>query len=330
MIPEKPSLVLHPGLPKCATSSIQRAFFIRDFALADQLGVACIGKKFLPRNGHPAVSELMYDRAGSHQQVQTNDYPPGRYFMSNEAVSGDAPFLALLGQRFDIERTVVTVRFPPLQALSNYRYSGWLSGDLSQIAASKEAGCYESSLDRFVAKMTLFANMPGALSVCPTERLDQPLLDRFCQTCYGTVPDLLSQKQYADSKQLNRSISWAFAHALWQEVSQIDPAIVKTWTRATVVKAAQNHVLPDGMPDRRPASGAQLDGDRIRAVLPHYLDFLLQHGLPESVAQEAVAVARKDLDRFLAVPPATAAETQILAGAAKQIVAIQMLPSPAD
>lgn len=247
----------------------------------------------------------MYDSAGSRQELLTNDYPSRHYFTSNEAVASDPQFLGLLGQRFDIQRIVVTVRFLPLQAVSNYRHSGWLRGDLAQVSITKEAGCYAESLDRFVAKMQFFAAHTNQLVACPTERLQDPLLDRFCRICFDTVPDLVSQPQYSPTRRQNQSIPWAFAHALWQQVSQVDPAVVKSWTRSTIVKVAQNYPLPASLTDCRAPGLDVLDGERLRAILPAYHEFLRSNSVPDDIADSALQAAQQDLENLLQTPPAS-------------------------
>jgi len=57
----KPTLVLHPGFPKCATSYIQRLFVQKEYALSRALGVRAIGRDFKPENGYPDVTKAMYN-----------------------------------------------------------------------------------------------------------------------------------------------------------------------------------------------------------------------------------------------------------------------------
>ncbi|MEX0339482.1 MAG: hypothetical protein AB3N11_10620, partial [Arenibacterium sp.] len=56
----KPPLILHPGLPKCATSTIQRMFFLENHAVGKALDVRVITRDFKVDNGYPDVSKLMY------------------------------------------------------------------------------------------------------------------------------------------------------------------------------------------------------------------------------------------------------------------------------
>jgi len=223
-------------------------------------------------------------------------------------------------QRFDIQRIVVTVRFPPLQALSNYRYRGWLVGDLARTSVSKDAGGYAEALGRFVAKMQVIAARSNHIVACPTERLHEPLLDRFCRACFDTVPDLLSQPQYSPSRRQNQSIPWAFAHALWQEVSRVHPAIVKSWTRSIIVKAAQSYPLPSSLIDCRAPGPNVLDGDRLRATLPAYRIFLRSYGVPDDEADSALIAAQGDLEKLLQTPQASDADMKIAVDAARDVV----------
>jgi hypothetical protein len=100
------SIVLHPGFAKCATSSIQRHFVIRDHELPRSMGITTLGRNLKPDNGYPDVGKLMYAPADCLADLAANDYPPGRYFLSNEALGGAAPLIRALADRFTIERAV--------------------------------------------------------------------------------------------------------------------------------------------------------------------------------------------------------------------------------
>ena len=77
---ELPELIIHPGFPKSAFSSLQMSFVVDDHALAKQFRVYLIGKKFLPMNGYPPVAELMYQRDQCLEQLKSRTYAPGKYF----------------------------------------------------------------------------------------------------------------------------------------------------------------------------------------------------------------------------------------------------------
>jgi len=103
-------------------------------------------------------------------------------------------------------------------------------------------------------------------------------------------------------------------------VSRIDPAIVKSWTRSIIVKAAQNYPLPSSLTDCRAPGPNVLDGDRLRAALPAYRIFLRSYGVPDDEADSALIAAQGDLEKLLQTPQASDADMKIAVDAAKDVV----------
>ena len=161
-------IILHPGFPKCATSSLQRLFTIRNHELSKSIGITTLGRGFLPDNGYPEVSKLMYDKKWCFAELEKIEYQEGRYFLSNEALAGAPDFVTAIKRIFEVDNTIFTTRLPSLQALSNYCFSGWLTNDYPELLISGNIGVF-SAASRMRGKLKLFRSICERVTVCPIE-----------------------------------------------------------------------------------------------------------------------------------------------------------------
>lgn len=141
----KPRITIHPGFPKCATSAIQRAFVQENHRLAHALKVSFLSAGFTRNKGYPDVTRIMDDPSGYLEALQRAVFLRRNYFLSSEAL-----FMLDLGvfcQLFKVDRWAVTTRLPIAQAISNYRYSGWLSGSFESWA-QRPVNNFDSIADR--------------------------------------------------------------------------------------------------------------------------------------------------------------------------------------
>lgn len=246
----KPRLVLHPGFPKCATSTLQRFFVLNGCALKASLDVSVLGQNFLPDNGYPEVSKLMYYPEEFIRGVQSSDINSARAFYSNEALSlGREDVLGTIAERFEVARTVFTVRLPTLQSISSYCYSGWFRSMWSEFVSNPQANPV-ATLNRFRRKIAPFREISTSLSVCPTEEIGTSLEHRFLHECFGQVPETLALATQSGQGRANQSIPLAFAAALGEERQDLDFEIPGPHLNR-LVKAAQSHALPEDLAKRK-------------------------------------------------------------------------------
>ena len=247
---KNPRIILHPGLPKCATSTIQRLFVVDDYRLGSDLGVKVIGGGFRSENGYPEVSKLMYSPQKFIDEVDLSTFDGGYYFYSNEALLGSKAALEAIERKFSIATTIFTVRFPPLQGLSQFNYSGWLTSTFDEFIKGKFTSPL-SALDRFKPHLEKFSQASERVLVCPIERLKKPLLERFVGTCFGFTPSSIAEEPFSKPFTANKSIGVAFAQALAVELRRSGMK-AEAQDRNRFVKLAQSYCLPSELSRLRP------------------------------------------------------------------------------
>ncbi len=182
--PKKPRLVVHAGLPKCATSTVQRLFVAEDYRFSKHIGVAPLGKSFKPFSKFPPVMEIRGDPDRLVRAIEDNTYDPDAlYFLSSEALAHGGPVFQALLDRFDVLKIVYTVRMPMARAWSAYCYSGWLSGPVTLLFGSSHGMRIAMGERRLQACITKMRDTYGrAVTLCPIEPDDLEL--RFNATCF--------------------------------------------------------------------------------------------------------------------------------------------------
>lgn len=189
----KPHLILHPGFAKCATSSIQRLVVAKNFTLMTEINHSALGRGFRPNDGYPDVAELMYHEDNIFNQIMSNNYPTGRYFCSNEAIAGSKRAVEALAQRFFIRACVFSIRFPLIQSISNFRYSGWLEGTPEEYLLTSP-NCANKTVTRMAAKVRSFRDtVSEQTKLCPIEPKSKQFEMRFFETCFGAIPSSLEK-----------------------------------------------------------------------------------------------------------------------------------------
>ncbi|WP_127557319.1 hypothetical protein [Nioella ostreopsis] len=315
---QKPLLVLHPGLPKCATSTIQRLFTLDDNKIGSALGIGVIGKEFKPGNGYPEVTKLMYRQDNFVEEIHRQKFSYGSYFYSNEALPGSQIALEAIGKKFIITASIFTVRFPPLQSLSQFNYSGWLTATFDEFVNGKWTSPI-SALERFVPQIEKFRKASSRILICPTERLGKPLEIRFIETCFGSVPEVASQAPFSQGFTTNRSIGFAFAQSLALEIRRRG-VLVRPEDRSILVKLAQNYPLPCELREIAPLGLSKDVLCRLQMVIPKYREFLIEYGLGDAESDEVVRSASRDLDRAFDLRVSTEKESKELARHACQVL----------
>lgn len=310
----KPTLVLHPGLPKCATSSIQRSFVVRNHALARQLGVQFLGREFQPDNGYPEVIRLIDDPQACAADVQTTEYTAGRYFLSNEALSGKREFIAVLRSKFEIEKAVFTIRLPALQAISQYCFSGWISASFDE-AAEHPATSFVNAQARHKMKLSEFKMLGVPTQLCPLESDGEHIVTRFCRIAFETpveIPDGLEEPH------VNRSIGLAFAKALNLELRDIGP--IPTSFKRSLVKTAQTFNLEPPLNKLVCPEIHRCDAHIQSALCKEYGELLKAYHLDEDTVSEAIAAAADRLDNIVSAPVVSEAEMRSLRQQARCVI----------
>lgn len=306
----KPNLILHPGFPKCATSTIQSLFVKERHAIAKSLGLSFIGEDFKPNNGYPSVSKLMYDYDSCVADIVENDYPSANYFMSNEALKMHPEFISVLKSRFHIIRTICTVRFPVTQSISHFRYSGWLTDTFANFVKPKSnysiysiGAKYSSKYLGDLAKSTYFVPVEG--------RQSNRFEERFCLTAFEQVPHLLNEPPFNNLPRINVAPPLGFAEMLAHEIKRRGIKILGS-DRQRVVLAAKNHSLPEELRNLGGAQMALLSPEKVADCLKEYQDFLLVQGCGANVAIDARKKAEKDYAQLSKELVATPAQSRAL------------------
>ncbi|MEP3630287.1 MAG: hypothetical protein ABJN04_09810 [Hyphomicrobiales bacterium] len=315
----KPELILHPGFPKCATSTIQRLFVVDNHALGRLLYVSFIGRDFKPDNGYPEVSMLMYDVEKAHDFISTVSYPAGKYFLSNEAVFSHPETISLLAERFQIRKCIFTIRFPPFQALSSFRFSGWVNNSLEDFLLNKNVGP-QGAFERLLRKVDIvrpFIN--GDVSLCPIERLDIPLEERFLKQVFGMVPEILSGHSFSEKVVVNESISEAFANVLGSEL-RTQSVAVPPKSRQRLIKIAQQYSLPEDLKKLRMPETAEKFCQTYRPMASRYISLLRESSLPEDQLEAIESRVLSDFDVLQTTAIATSREIESLRIHAQQVI----------
>lgn len=307
----KPTLILHPGFPKCATSYIQSLLVHKKYALPRALGVQAIGKDFKSENGYPDVAKAMYNFDAFLGDLDRATFPMGDYIMSNEAFNAKSQIVPALEQKFVIVRSIFTIRFPPLAAVSNFRYSGWLSRTLQEFLEAGPNFVFGSGA-RFETKIKRFSSFGVDVVVCPIEDCGVPLWQRFFQMAFGTAPDSNLFPWIAKFKNANQSISLAFAEAMAIELENAWLRNPSPYLRQSLVKLAQNYRLPSDLQGLAPPAFRTLKEDPFIAALVEYNELMAAWKTEAGIRAAALKQARENTQKLLATPLADAAQMRRL------------------
>lgn len=313
----KPELTLHPGFPKCATSSVQHLITADRHALLNDLGYAVLGQRFRPNNGYPEVSAVMYEVERCELDVRSNAYLDEKYFLSNEAIQGRPDFVEILSERFDLNRCVFTIRLPWAQALSSFRYSGWLGHTAVGYMTSPSRGS-AGALCRMRKKMEAFRLPFGSVAVCPVEGDHEPFEARFLRTCFPSLPEDFRKIGYG--KRINESIGLAFAQALAVEVKESNICNPSGADRARFVEAAKRCALPEELKMLSIPGTSVEDLGFHDSDIQDYFNVLNEYGCSVKEARSAADEARKLMERIRNAPVATQQEMRALGGYARTVV----------
>lgn len=179
-MPDKPDLVIHAGLPKCATTAIQQVLFQNDAALTKTADRTWIGRGMILNGAGAPVSEMMYQPEETMQRIASlNLKSEAKYLISSEALAHRPQMIEALAGRFAISQIILTTRLPCLMALSDYCFSGWLTRPPAQAGLLGRT----DSLRQTCEKLKRFA--PVTLCPIEPEHLGRRFLGLFCED----IPD---------------------------------------------------------------------------------------------------------------------------------------------
>lgn len=315
----KPTLVLHPGFPKCATSYIQRLFVQKEYALSRALGVRAIGRDFIPENGYPDVTKAMYNYSAFLAELEQAAFPIGDYILSNEAISNKSHIMPLLAKRFTIRRVVFTIRFPPIAAISNFRFSGWLSRTLQEFLDAPPNFVFGST-SRFETKIKRFSGFGVDVAVCPIEDCGPPLWQRFSKVAFDIAPDSQLFPWIRTLKNTNQSISLAFAEAMAIELESAGLRNPSPYLRQSLVKLAQSQELPSDLQGLAPHAFRTLDENSFIAALLEYDELMAAWQTEPIIRAAALKQARENTRKILDTPLADPAQMRELQNHARNLI----------
>lgn len=293
-------------------------FVLREHTLGKELDVRVIGRQFRPDNGYPDVVKLMYDYDAAVADVMQTTYPDGRYFLSNEAISGNSDFLEVLSRKFDVIKAIFSVRFPPLQAISNYRYSGWITHSFQDSLFSSQTRP-DKALERFEKKLEKFSGLVGRVTVCAIEG-SRRFEERFCEDCFGSAPKILQHPPYTRPGHTNVSTGLAFANIMGRELRNHPEIEVLAHQRAIVVKALQNYDLPGHLSALILPELQDFYSETLIPTTRGYQNLLEKYGVSQSDAKEAAEISYKMMRSFLDRPLPNPAEIADLTEHALNII----------
>lgn len=300
----KPKLVLHPGFPKCGSSAIQRMFVVEGHCLGRALGVGVIGRNCQANSGYPDVSKLMYSPKDYLADLSETNYEDGVYFLSNEALQGNTRAIQVIAEKFDVEVVVFTIRCPIIQAVSNYRYSGWLENNFADfLANSKSAPSAVAS--RMRRKIDGLGDYFDNLRLCALEGTSRPFEERFLRMSFGWSPPWLGDSVLVGGEVVNKSIGIAFAEACYIE-RELRNIKVSGFERNALVKAAQTYPLPERLAKLTIASAVEALTAAWRGGVDDYFEILREYGVLSREAGEVLHGAERHLDRLTSMPVADA------------------------
>jgi hypothetical protein len=353
----KPSIIIHPGFPKCATSAIQRAFVWKNHALAKELGIEFIGESFIGNDGYPDVLKLIDDPDTWLREFEATPFEPGRYFLSNEAMFHVLPQLDFLERKFDIEAWAITVRTPFLQAVSNYRYSGWSRALLDNHASEADL-LFSGAAARQLGKVRRLKKQGAPVRLVALEGAQNGVVAAFCEVAFGETPESVKRLSRSPQGSANPSIGFAFAERLGRGIREIvfgetpksgnricegpeesvNPSIgfafaerlgrrihetvgfdLSTSARRGLVKAAQEYDLPNRLQRLAPAGFAEQFHAQRDAAVDCYEE-LLKESDTDLDMDRTLAHAALKVDELFAMEPADVAAVDELNRHADQVV----------
>lgn len=308
----RPRLLLHPGFPKCATTTVQHQLMQQDFRLVRDMGWTWLGQGLRPFDGLPPVLDIGYRAEQIAADLSARAFRPDRtYLLTAESILTARWLWPLLRERFEVLRVLCTVRMPLLQALSDYCYSGWLRRTPEQWAGNS-GGALLLRLSRMkdqLRDMTA-ALQAGPASLCPIEPAG--LMRRVLTGLAGPdarVPDLPTVRR-------NVGISPLLAAHLSRAVEGIEALLARPEQRRILLHAAQRAANHRGVTATMPAAFAHIlrDAPRMVREVGEYREWLLGAGVPHRLVRETVVLCA-DRIAALAAMPLPDAQTEAIAAA---------------
>ena len=314
-------LVLHPGLPKSGTSSIQEMFARNDHEVSRALGIETLGKDFLPGNGYPPVSEVMYETERMMAALDRVEYAPDRvYFLSCEGILSKRDLLAKLTAKFDRTKVVMTVRSPPLLAWSSYCFSGWILQRAEDALFLNVRTGLPGAMKRIEGTIVRTRDLFPGMALCPSEPAD--LEGRFTSLCFDATLPAGPASAGTGRRRMNQSIDMRAAAALGDAFARHEIRVEGPRRREAVELARRHFRFLDTTPPELPADlHAHMQELDVGSLTDAYRNFLRNGGCEEAIAEEAASQADKRLAQLRSLPPQSPASAAALRETAETIAA---------
>ncbi len=285
-----PSIIIHPGFAKCATTSIQSAFQADDYKLCKKYGVVWLGRGFQAFNGEPPVFDIAQDPKRMADELCRMSFEcRGTFFVSAENIVNHPTFYSSLCQRFRVLRTVFTIRHPFFLLLSEYCFRGWINESIEDAVVSR-VGRWPQFAQR---KLDAFAHISNApIFLCALEYGD--LLGLFTSKAFGLASGK-SESQLARTD--NRGINPCLAVALHKQLMAGQISLRNLADRRELISRAKRMQISERYQLYLPNVLVDLVGDKvmINSLSNSYFDILRRH----SCGEEEIALIRDDLERRL-------------------------------
>ncbi|MEP3638042.1 MAG: hypothetical protein ABJN14_12380, partial [Paracoccaceae bacterium] len=178
----------------------------------------------------------------------------------------------------------------------------------------------QGAFERLLRKVDIvrpFIN--GDVSLCPIERLDIPLEERFLKQVFGMVPEILSGHSFSEKVVVNESISEAFANVLGSEL-RTQSVAVPPKSRQRLIKIAQQYSLPEDLKKLRMPETAEKFCQTYRPMASRYISLLRESSLPEDQLEAIESRVLSDFDVLQTTAIATSREIESLRIHAQQVI----------
>jgi hypothetical protein len=232
----RPSIIVHPGFAKCATTTLQRKFQEKDYSLSKECGVVWLGREFKPFNGAPPVYDVVKGQDFVRQKLLNTSFDSNaEFFVSAENLVNHEDVLEAIAEVFHLRKVVFTVRLPLFIALSEYYFRAWLR---STVECAIEDGMFllqkrlARKIDRFKSQLKVDVWM------CPIEQKDY--IGDFCVKSFGRSLEISGNGSSAKEIS-NKSADPCFVMAMQEEFKRVGRPELSQTKRRNLIRAVQAH-----------------------------------------------------------------------------------------
>jgi hypothetical protein len=314
----KASLVVHPGVAKCATSTIQRFFVVNNYMNARMCGCIWMGKKFKAYNGYSPVSEIMYSKDACIRDIGLLQPDPDlNYILSSEALMDSPAIINALKEKFEIKKAVVTIRMPLLQAISNYCYSGWI-GESFDVFINTSKNGIRNNHDYLDRSLIIFQRqITGDVRLCPIEHGD--VVSFFCREAFEKP--VFTAVDYNQGSS-NKSISLNFATALSECLISIENYKSNQVEKRKLIDAVRLHQESEEISSYIPPEMQNLFRNKnfINEQLILYRKMLRKFGQDTIIIENTISKARDILGAWAEYPSYSKTNRDVAIAEASKVI----------